>query len=447
MPPALALARRAAGVLAGPRGGAAQVRAATRGLLHSLVLPLLGLPRIFHLETADDPGLGRLTGGRRAWGRQRFGAWLRALPARGVSAFATRSAPAPRRGPGRGGVVCASLDDHAVPRWTRKFRCPKGYHTTRNKHMKVERLFAWFDVRGRQFLRLWATPGAVELYQVARRAIQRLRRTCGGARLRVYLDAGASRDDRAVAALLRGTPGVTVLVRAPRRPHLMRRWRALPPTAFRTLQEPGPYPGAPPKVLRVAETRTPLAGDGPRQRGVRTLLAVEGGGRTKARWHVLYTNDARRPAYALIQEFRTRQHHEQGYRIGVHDLALDAVPSGYDKASAPARPAFRPAALTFAAWTKALTANLTVTLGTRLGPPWVHAHPRTLRRTFLNRPGTLRETPRALVVELDPFPQQAALRPLVDAVNHARVQLPGLGGTRRRLLMVLARDVPEHDTC
>ena len=195
----------------------------------------------------------------------------------------------------------------------------------------------------------------------------------------------------------------------------------------------------------MAETRTPLAGDAPRLRGVRTIVAVEGDGRTKERWHVLYTTDARRAPSRLIQEFRTRQHHEQAYRIGVHDLALDAVPNGYDKASAPHRPAFRPAALTWAAWTRAMTANLTETLAARLGPPWTHAHPRTLRRTFLNRPGTLRETPRALIVEVDRFPQQEALRPLVQAANAARVQIPGPGGTRRRLLLVLADDVRQYD--
>ena len=67
----------------------------------------------------------------------------------------------------------------------------------------------------------------------------------------------------------------------------MRRWRALPAAAFRTVREPGPYAGEPPMILRVAETRTPLAGDAPRLRGVRTLVAVEGDGRTKERWHVL----------------------------------------------------------------------------------------------------------------------------------------------------------------
>ncbi len=408
----------------------------------------MGLRRIFHLETADDPGLGRLTGGRRAWSRHRFGAWLRALPAAGVTRFLQRTAPAPRRGPGRGGVVRVSLDEHAVPRWTRKFRLPKGYHTTRNKHMKVEKLFTGFDVRGRQFLRLWPTPGNVELYQVARQLAQRLRRTSGGARLRLLLDAGAAKQDAAAAALLRRTPGVTVLLRAPRHPARLRRWQALPQSAFRTHREPGPFTGAPPKRLRVAETRTPLKGDGPGQRGVRTIVAVEGpapiAGRPrtarKARWHILYVNDERTPAYQLIQEFRQRQHHEQGYRIGVHDLDLDAVPSGYAKRSRPAHPAFRPAALTWAAWTKLLAANLIEQFGAQLGGPWRHAHPRTLRRTFLNRPGTLRETPEALLVDLDWFPEHETLRPLIDALNAARVQLPGPGGRHRRLFMALAEE-------
>ncbi len=438
--------------LLGPRRARrlARVHEVTRGLLHTLVLPLVGLRRIFHLETAEDPGLGRLTGGRRAWSRQRFGAWLRALPAPAVTRFLQHSAPRPQRGPGRGGVLRVSLDEHAVPRWTRKFRIPKGYHTTRNKHMKVEKLFTGFDLRGRQFLRLWSTPGQVELYQVARRLAQRLRRTGGAARLRLLLDAGAAKRDATVAALLRATAGVTVLLRAPRHPGRMRHWRALPARAFQTIREPGPFTGAPPKVLRVAETRTPLAGDAPGQRGVRTIVAVEAGVPTagrlrKERWHILYVNDERTPAYRLIQEFRQRQHHEQGYRIGVHDLDLDAVPSGYAKASCPHRPIFRPAALTWAAWTKLLTANLIDRLGARLGPPWRHAHPRTLRRTFLHRPGTLRETPDTLLVELDWFPEQAALRPLVDALNAARVRLPGPGGRRRRLLIALADEGGKDD--
>lgn len=441
IPAALALARQAVRALVPGRAPCpARVRVATRGLLHSLVLPLIGLRRIFHLETAEDPGLGRLTGGRRAWSRHYFGAWLRALPTAGVARFLRQSAPRPHRGPGRGGVVRISLDEHAVPRWTRKFAIPKGYHTTRNKHLKVEKLFAGFDVRGRQFLRLWSTRGNVELYQVARRLAQRLRQASGTAHLRLLLDAGAAKADAAVATLLRATPGVTVLLRAPRQPARLRRWQALPARAFRTYREPGPFTGAPPKRLRVAETRTPLKGDGPGERGVRTIVAVEGptASRRKDRWHILYVNDERTPASALIHEFRQRQHHEQGYRIGVHDLDLDAVPSGYAKRSQPPRPMFRPAALTWAAWTKLLAANLSEQLGAQLGGLWRHAHPRTLRRTFFARPGTLRETREALLVELDGFPKQESLRPLIDAVNAAQVQLPGPGGRLRRLFIAMA---------
>ncbi len=243
-------------------------------------------------------------------------------------------------------------------------------------------------------------------------------------------------------------------------------WLSIPDPGWLSMGDPGgsvsPTPvaqyrvtadtftGAPPKVLRVAETRTPLAGDGPGERGVRTIVAVEAGAPTagpfrKDRWHILYVNDERTPAYRLIQEFRQRQHHEQGYRIGVHDLDLDAVPCGYAKASRPHRPAFRPAALSWAAWSKLLAANVIDRLGARLGPPWGHAHPRTLRRTFLNRPGTLHETPDTLLVELDWFPEQAALRPLVDALNAARVRLPGPGRRRRRLLMALAEETGIDD--
>lgn len=73
--------------------------------------------------------------------------------------------------------------------------------------------------------------------------------------------------------------------------------------------------------------------------------------------------------------------------------------------------------------------RLIESLGVQFGGSWRHANPRTLRRTFLNRPGTLRETPGALLVELDWFPEQEVVRPLVGALSAAQVQLRGPGGT------------------
>jgi hypothetical protein len=58
-----------------------------------------------------------------------------------------------------GKAVCVSPDSHTVPCWTRKYAIPKGYHTCRNKHMKLEHLDYFYDLTGRCLLRLSATPG------------------------------------------------------------------------------------------------------------------------------------------------------------------------------------------------------------------------------------------------------------------------------------------------
>jgi len=57
---------------------------------------------------------------------------------------------------------------------------------------------------------------------------------------------------------------------------------------------------------------------------------------------------------------------------------------------------------------------------------WAGSHVRTLRRMVFNRPGTVYETPTALLVQLDPFAGQEALVPVVDAFNDKRHRLPWL---------------------
>lgn len=52
--------------------------------------------------------------------------------------------------------------------------------------------------------------------------------------------------------------------------------------------------------------------------------------RGKDRWHALFIfRDDTTSTLDLLHEYRTRQQHEQGHRIGVHDLWIDASPSGY----------------------------------------------------------------------------------------------------------------------
>ena len=58
----------------------------------------------------------------------------------------------------------------------------------------------------------------------------------------------------------------------------------------------------------------------------------------------------------------------------------------------------------------------------------------TLRRKFFNRPGTMYQTPEALIVNLDPFAGQEALIPVIDEFNAAGPSLALVGEPPRRPL-------------
>ena len=77
-------------------------------------------------------------------------------------------------------------------------------------------------------------------------------------------------------------------------------------------------------------------------------------------------------------------------------------------------------------WLVALVYNAVGDLASALAGDYVGCHVRTLRRMFFNRPGTLYETPAALVVQMDRFGGQEALVPVVDAFNAAGHRLPWL---------------------
>jgi hypothetical protein len=158
-------------------------------------------------------------------------------------------------------------------------------------------------------------------------------------------------------------------------------------------------------------------------------------GPKKDRWHPLYTTSAGAPE-DLLHLFRSRQNHEQGHRVEVHDLLVDAAPCGYDKDSPDRqRPRFHRGPLQMIGWLVALVYNAVADLAETLGPDHVGDHVRTLRRKFFNRPGQLYETPEALIVYLDPFKGQDELEPVIDKLNAGHHRLPWLDN--RRLVMSL----------
>src|ERR1700730_10923646 len=176
----------------------------------------------------------------------------------------------------------------------------------------------------------------------------------------------------------------------------MRVWRAVPAEQFTSYLDPGPYVGAPPKEIRLAETTTVLKGERAEQ-AVRTVICREvAPGPKKDRWHPLYTTCANeeQEAVDVLTDFRTRQRHEQAYRVGKYDAMLDSVPCGYDKESPdPNRPRWQRGGMQMIGWLVALVYNAVANLAVELAGDYCGSHVRTMRRTVFTRPGTLYQTP------------------------------------------------------
>jgi hypothetical protein len=402
----------------------------TRGLLTSAFALVVGLERMWHLDDMEDLGFALLTGGRRCPSRHTIGGWRRHLPWYEVDAFCRRSSPWHLI---TGDIVLVSYDEHTIPRWTRKFHIRKGYVTTRNKYMRCEKLFYSYDLGRDRYLAVRATPGDWGLIDLA---VPLARQTLARGRpdhLHALFDAGAGQADAGVRALwdlVEASPNLDVTLRACRYPHRVKQWKALDSGLFVPYQEPGPYRGAPSKEVRLAETQTVLKDESAEQ-AVRTILCREVvPGPKKDRWHPLHTTTEAEP-YDVLTMFRARQYHEQAYRVGVYDEFLDAVPCGYDKDSPePKRPRFQRGPLQMIGWLVALVYNAVGDFASSLAGDLVGSQVRTLRRMFFNRPGTLYETPEALVVHLDPFSGQEAAEPVVDAFNAAGHRLPWLENRR-----------------
>lgn len=312
---------------------------------------MLSIPRIFHVPDVDDPGFSLLTGGTTAPSRSTIWGWMGCLAASAMKKFRTLTEPT---GGLAGQELLLSLDPHSVPCFTRKFAISKAYHTIRNKYMKLEQLIYFFDLARNTLLSLTVTPAAEQLHQVMRSLVAGIVERTRAAMVRIVLDAAALKGEPELLALM-NTPRVQVLARAVRSQKYMKQWRAIPEGRWTRHEEPDETKGRPPCVTEIANTTTRI---GPDRTPVRTIVAREYHGRNRKEcYHVLYTNVAREHACSLVNEFRQRQRHEQAYRIGVHDLNLDALTHGYEKDSDPEAPTFDEARIGLVAWIKALAFN------------------------------------------------------------------------------------------
>lgn len=400
-----------------------------RGFLTSVFMLIVGVERVFHLEEMDDPGFALLTGNPGSCPtRQMVGAWRKDLVWNEVDRFCHRTSPWDAL---REQNSLVSFDEHSIPRWTKKFSIRKGYVTTRNKYMRCEKLFYGYDVRQRRFVTVKATPGNVELRDVSGLLTRRILRYGQPKLLHTLFDAGAGKSDADVRRLLRAaeeTPNLEVTLRACRYPHRVKVWKQLPVDAFAAYEEPGNCQAAPPKEVRLAETTTVLKGESVEQ-AVRTIVCRQViPGPKKDRWHPLYTSlDAEQSLpREVLEEFRQRQHHEQSYRVEVHDAFLNAARCGYDKESPDRqRPRFCRGPLQMIGWLTALLYNAVGDFAAELGSAWEGSFIRTLRRTFFTRPGKLYCTPTSVIVYFDrEFCYQDDLLPMIDRINAEKHRIP-----------------------
>ena len=418
-------AQRCLGSLGGSNAG--------RLVLSLFFKAVLGIQRIFHFETLDDPGFALLTGGKKVISRSRLGQYLRKASIRGIKRLMSETAPRLAKA----AFHCISIDEHAIARFTRKFGIAKGFHTIRNKKMKVEKLTYAFDLTSRKLVSLVVSAGDATLSTLAKRLLPSLRRKARGAPLRVVLDAGAAHNHGELLDIALQKNQVT-LVRAPRRKAYRESWNNLPDDAWTELDEPGPYKDARPKRIAIAETTT-LIKSASRSDGhdVRTIVVRESGKRGKQRWHALWIfGDDETPPYDLVREFRTRQRHEQTYRVMLHDIHVDTAPSGYSKQSSdPDRPGFKQNALTLFGWIAALATNALLTFTELLPTRFHRAHPRTLRRWFFCIPAELYLGNDTLIVLLRPKRLMSVWHALVERANRRNTRIPWL--QNRRLILSL----------
>jgi hypothetical protein len=418
---ALTLAATAERTLGKTLGSAIKAR---RLVLSLFFRAVLGVERIFHFETLDDPGFAILTGGKKVMSRSRLGGLVRAVKTTGVEKLA-RATDGLRAL--RGKAPTLSVDEHVIARFTRKFKIPKGFHTIRNKKMRAEKLFYLYWPEARRFLALVVARGNAKLVDVTIGFLRALRSRAHIGQLRMIIDAGGSTSNEGLRRLDRFRKTV-FLIRAPRRPGYVNAWKKLPRDRFTPHEEPGRFRGAKAKEIEIAETTTIIKGI---PRPVRTIVVRERALKGKDRWHALFIlHDDTTPALDLLHEYRTRQHHEQGHRIGVHDLWIDTTASGYPKDGRPDRPGFRRGPFMLYAWIAALAWDALRALGDALPPRFHLAHPRTLRRWALMRDADLILTATHLIVVLTFSESRAWLRPLIQQFNKAEVALPWLHGRR-----------------
>lgn len=425
-----------------------QVVGRTRVQAMQIVLTLvawsaLGFRRLFHLDDFRDwadMGLALFAGVLRLWSDTTLWRWIHGVTPQSAAAFYLDTASQVASQPGSRGRF--SLDEHVVPSFTKRKPRPLGRTRvpTRGRSYPAFRLYIPFDLDLERFVGVLVRKARQTLSQVLPdllTEIRRLRRRAKAQdpeRVRLVFDRGGYRGTLFEGLLEDAQVSFIAMARATKRN--VRQWEALPEASFRPYQPEGEdNPN-----LHIARATTQITGCRYPLPSVAIRDDTPG---TRQRWRVLFFknepgNDPE--AEAIDAEYRQRQHHETGFAQYVHAVAGHSLPKAYHMFRVPneqgqkrttiatAETPDSQQAVQLVAWIKCLTCNLIQDFGAALGPHHAKLQVATLVRRYITRPGRLYLHAGQLIVQLDPFRGDAALKPFIQRLNDRRLAIPWLSG-------------------
>ena len=431
---------------------------ARQWLLTAIFAVIFDVRRAFHLDDVRDVGLALLSGRPRPLSHGTFQHLLRHIPPGDTERFYEASAQLEVAGLGDG-PRRISVDGHNLPRYTKVVAVTKGKISSTGRVLKAEELVLAFDLDARRWLALRVYQGTKKLSVALPEIVPELcrRRGEGQGLLRLFFDKGGYKGQ--IFQTMAAMEDVHFYCPAVRYAENVAQWERLTEEDF----DPHPvvfdkHAHLPPEeqpVYRLADTEMTINvwQDGKVVDTI-TLRAIvihdPKGQKAAERWPVVYlTDDHQIDARDLANEFGDHWGQEFAHRIGKHDLCLDILPPGYtltswrdEQGQLHRQVEYDTTAFFLSAWLRCLVFNLMSLFAQAMGGGYAKMWAGTLLRKFIRRPATLYLVGKELHVVFDPFPDQEALRPLLDSLNAKRVALPWLNG-----LMVqfsIAHDEPLH---
>ena len=404
---------------------------------------ILGFSRFFHLDdfrSKSDLGLALLTGRVKLLSDSTLWHVLHSLPKEAIEAFyqATATATIDPKDPDSATKV--SLDDHVVPSFTQLDPKPLGKTrvATRGRSYPAVRLYYYYDLIKQKFIALQVKLASERLSKVLPDLIAHLfdlrkKAGCLTGKLRLLFDRGGYKGS--LFAFLMDEDDVIFVTPAVRYASNVAQWEAIPNEEFIDYLPKGmeQFPQEKRPILKLADTTTIVTDCKKPIRSIVLRNETEG---TKAKWWVLFTNDKDSSAETILEEYPSRQSHENAYRTLKHGHHGDALPKAYrlerienkrGEKRQTVSTHVEKKDLWFLAWLKGLAINLLQDFGAALGGQESKMTSPTLVRKFIKRPGCLKIVENQLHVVLDPFDDDAALSDWIQYINQKKFSLPWLG--------------------